>query len=114
MRSGSGTPPSSCDLRPYRRHEASTTLKACDTIVYESMYGNTHVVADHIAEARSRFDVDGAFDAATGEKVRGVDLLVVGGPTHVHAMSSEKSREGRQGRIVQARLRSRVGPRHRR
>ena len=64
-------------------------------IVYESMYGNTHVVADHIAEGlRSHFDVEVVpVDAATGEKVRGVDLLVVGGPTHVHAMSSEKSRK---------------------
>ncbi len=63
-------------------------------IVYESMYGNTHVVADHLAEGlRSQFEVEVVpVEAATDEKVATVDLLVVGGPTHVHTLSSEKSR----------------------
>ncbi len=63
-------------------------------IVYESMYGNTHAVADHIAEGlRSHLEVEVVpVEAATDDKVATVDLLVVGGPTHVHTLSSEKSR----------------------
>ena len=63
-------------------------------IVYESMYGNTHVVANHIAEGlRSQYEVDVVpVEGATPERVAAADLLVVGGPTHAHGMSSEKSR----------------------
>jgi Flavodoxin domain len=63
-------------------------------IVYESMYGNTHVVADHLAEGlRPQFEVEVVpVESATDDKVATVDLLVVGGPTHVHTLSSEKSR----------------------
>ena len=63
-------------------------------IVYESMYGNTHVVADHIAEGlRSQFEVEVVpVEAATDDKVAAVDLLVVGGPTHVHTLSTQKTR----------------------
>ncbi len=64
-------------------------------IVYESMYGNTHEVAERIADGlRSVYEVDVVpVDKATQEKVDSADLLVVGGPTHVHGMSSEKSRK---------------------
>ena len=64
-------------------------------IVYESMYGNTHVVANHIAKGLgSLYDVDVVpVEAATSDRVAHADLLVVGGPTHVHSMSSEKSRK---------------------
>lgn len=65
-------------------------------VVYESMFGNTHVIADRIAEGlRSGAEVTvvGVHDAPV-EMVDGVDLLVVGGPTHVHGMSSHRSREG--------------------
>lgn len=65
-------------------------------VVYESMFGNTHVIADHIAEGlRSRYEttVVGVHDA-TDDVLAGIDLLVVGGPTHVHGMSSHRSREG--------------------
>ena len=63
-------------------------------VIYESMYGNTHVVADHIAEGlRSRFDVDVVpVGGATTELLAHCDLVVCGGPTHVHGMSSERSR----------------------
>lgn len=65
-------------------------------VVYESMFGNTHVIADHIAEGlRSRLETTVvAVHDATDEVVAGADLLVVGGPTHVHGMSSHRSREG--------------------
>ena len=65
-------------------------------VVYESMFGNTHAVAEHIAEG-----IEAVFDAtvvpvhdATPEQLAGVQLLVVGGPTHVHGMSSGRSRAG--------------------
>ncbi len=64
-------------------------------IVYESIYGNTHVVADHIAEGlRTHFDVDVVpVEQATLERVAAADLLVVGGPTHIHGMSTARSRQ---------------------
>jgi Flavodoxin domain len=64
-------------------------------IVYESMYGNTHAVASHIADGlRPRYDVAVvAVGDATAQLPAPVDLLVVGGPTHVHGMSSETSRK---------------------
>jgi hypothetical protein len=64
-------------------------------IVYESMYGNTHVVASHIAEGlRSHFEVDVVpVEDATKDRVLATDLLVVGGPTHVHGLSSERTRQ---------------------
>jgi hypothetical protein len=64
-------------------------------IVYESMYGNTHVVANHIGEGlRSRYEVEVVpAHEATLDRVAEANLLVVGGPTHVHGMSSERSRK---------------------
>lgn len=69
-------------------------------VVYESLYGNTAMVGEAIAaslRARgfevvvgpvSRVDAGGAAD---------VDLLVVGGPTHVHGMSSAGTRKTAAG-----------------
>jgi hypothetical protein len=66
-------------------------------IVYESFFGNSRRVADAIAEG-IRADAPCSevrcvnvadADAAT---VRDADLLVVGGPTHMHGMSSTISR----------------------
>ena len=63
-------------------------------VVYESMFGNTHVVAERIgAGLRVDFDVDVvSVGEAMGRDVAGVDLVVVGGPTHVHGMSRERTR----------------------
>ena len=64
-------------------------------VVYESMYGNTHAVANAIAEGlRSTFDVvvTPVGEADQG-KVGSADLLVVGGPTHVHGLSTAMSRK---------------------
>lgn len=65
-------------------------------VVYESMYGNTHLVADAIAAGLSTVgDVEVVpVDRATDDALAGVDLLVVGGPTHVHGMSTAMSRKG--------------------
>ena len=63
-------------------------------IVYESMYGNTHVIAERIAGGLgAAFDTDVVPVAqATPERVATADLLVVGGPTHVHGMSTARTR----------------------
>ena len=65
-------------------------------VVYESMFGNTRSIAEAIAAGLS-----GATDvvlapirAVTPEQVAAADLLVVGGPTHAHGMSSSQSRKG--------------------
>ena len=70
-------------------------------VVYESMYGNTHLVADAIAVGLAPLGavevvpVGGATDAV----LAGADLLVVGGPTHVHGMSSAMSRKGAKSQL---------------
>jgi hypothetical protein len=63
-------------------------------IVYESMYGNTHVVATNIADGlRGGHDVILVPVAeATPELLAWADLVIVGGPTHVHRLSTPSSR----------------------
>lgn len=63
-------------------------------VVYESMYGNTHQVADAISRglAGAGDVVVVPVDRATPELVADADLLVVGGPTHVHGMSRTSTR----------------------
>ncbi|GAB3043837.1 flavodoxin family protein [Parafrigoribacterium mesophilum] len=64
-------------------------------VVYESMYGNTR----HVAEAIGRgLDVSGTVRVVpismAGEiEPSDYDLIVVGGPTHVHGMSRESTRQ---------------------
>lgn len=64
-------------------------------IVYESSYGNTHLIAKAIGDgAAARHDVEVVPVAeASQELVGGADLLVVGGPTHVHGMSRDRTRK---------------------
>jgi len=65
-------------------------------VVYESMFGNTRVIAERIAEGmRRQFDVAVvAVGDAAPELLAGADVVVVGGPTHVHGLSSKRSRKG--------------------
>jgi hypothetical protein len=64
-------------------------------VVYESWFGNTRRVAEEIADALAR---EGEVDIVSVSEdlpaLDGVDLLVVGGPTHIHGVSSRRSREG--------------------
>jgi Flavodoxin len=62
-------------------------------VAYESMFGNTHQIADAIADGmRPWLDVDVvAVDDAT-PLLDGADVLVVGGPTHVHGMTRARTR----------------------
>jgi menaquinone-dependent protoporphyrinogen IX oxidase len=64
-------------------------------VVYESLYGNTHVVASNIADGlRHDYEVTLVPVArATAELVAGADLLVVGAPTHLHGLPSAASRQ---------------------
>lgn len=65
-------------------------------VVYESLFGNTAAISETIAaslrargmEAAAR-PVTEASPATAGD----VDLLIVGGPTHVHAMSRASTRK---------------------
>ena len=63
-------------------------------VVYESMYGNTHVVASNIADGlRAAHEVTLVPVAdATADLVAEADLLVVGAPTHMHGLSTVSSR----------------------
>jgi hypothetical protein len=67
-------------------------------VVYESMFGMTHDVADAVAEGVAT-TVPGArvsclrVGDATPERVGTPDLLIVGGPTHMRGMSSGMSRK---------------------
>ncbi|MGV1036938.1 MAG: flavodoxin domain-containing protein [Candidatus Nanopelagicales bacterium] len=67
-------------------------------VVYESMYGNSHRVADVVGdELRDAGPVEVVpVSAATNDLIAGADLVVVGGPTHVHTMSSSKTRAAAQ------------------
>jgi hypothetical protein len=64
-------------------------------VVYESMYGNTHAIAEAIGEG-----VGDAADVtvvpvaqATPDMLRDADLIIVGGPTHAHGMSRPATRK---------------------
>jgi len=63
-------------------------------VVYESMYGNTQVIAGSIADGlRGDYEVTLVPVAeATAELVAGADLLVAGAPTHMHGLPSASSR----------------------
>lgn len=64
-------------------------------VVYESSYGNTHLIAEAIGEGLgAAHSVDVVPVAkATQELVGRANLVVVGGPTHVHGMSRPATRE---------------------
>ena len=63
-------------------------------VVFESMFGNTQEVAKAIADGlASRMTVDLVEVSAAPTVIDdGLDLLVVGGPTHAHGMSTPASR----------------------
>jgi hypothetical protein len=63
-------------------------------VVYESMFGNTRDVAAAIADGLgAHADVELVeVGAAPAELPEDVALIVVGGPTHAHGMSTAKSR----------------------
>ncbi len=61
-------------------------------VVYESMYGNTRQVAETIARGLGGSALAVSVADVTAEDVAGCELLIVGGPTHVHGMSRISTR----------------------
>ena len=63
-------------------------------VVYESMYGSTHVIADNIADGlRADYEVAVVpVREATPELVAAADLVVAGAPTHLRGLPSARSR----------------------
>lgn len=75
-------------------------------LIYESIYGNTHLIADAIAAGLGEAPASGVdgieivvvpVSKASHELVAGADLLVVGGPTHAHGMSRPATRDAARG-----------------
>jgi hypothetical protein len=64
-------------------------------VVYESMYGNTHLIAEAIGTGlETAFDVRVLPVAqARPDAIADADLVVVGGPTHAHGMSRASTRK---------------------
>ncbi|GAA4488441.1 flavodoxin family protein [Rhodococcus olei] len=65
-------------------------------VVYESMFGSTRLVAEAIARGVADAGAVQVLPVShAGEAdLAGYDLVVVGGPTHVHGMSRPSSRRG--------------------
>ena len=68
-------------------------------VVYESMYGNTHLIADAIAKGLATYGEVHVMPVAKADQARiaDADLVVVGGPTHVHGMSRPSTRKAAIG-----------------
>ena len=64
-------------------------------VVYESMYGNTHLVADAIGAGLSTVCDVSVVPVAQADPavLAGADLVVIGGPTHAHGMSRPSTRK---------------------
>ena len=65
-------------------------------VVYESMFGNTRAIAEAVAAGMSEAAevVLVPVREVTPAHVHSADLIVVGGPTHAHGLSSSMSRKG--------------------
>lgn len=65
-------------------------------VAYESMYGNTARIAGAIGSGLAETGIVvtiAGIDALDADATADADLLVVGGPTHAHGLSSESSRD---------------------
>ena len=64
-------------------------------VIYESMFGNTHVIAERVAEGlRDHGDATVVSVHDIGpDTLAEVDLVVVGAPTHVHGLPRDSSRD---------------------
>ncbi|HYO42498.1 MAG TPA: flavodoxin domain-containing protein [Candidatus Limnocylindrales bacterium] len=64
-------------------------------VVYESLFGNTHAIAEAIADGLRRHGEVRVVPVgeATADLVAWAGLVIAGGPTHAHGMSRSRSRE---------------------
>ena len=60
-------------------------------VVYESVFGNTHAIAEAVAEGLGGVAVLSVREAVERDRI--IDLLVVGGPTHAHGLATDRSRQ---------------------
>lgn len=72
-------------------------------VVYESMFGDTRQIAEAIGDGLGlNFEVTVVpVNQVATVQLGGIDLLVVGGPTHVRGMSRPRTREGAVEQAVQ-------------
>lgn len=66
-------------------------------VIYESLFGNTARIAEAVAEGLSEAGEETKLlpvADAEPDAIAGVDLVLLGGPTHVHGMSSARTRHG--------------------
>ena len=62
-------------------------------VVYESMFGNTRLIAEAVADGlSSTLDVDVVEVGAAPAVLDDVDLVVVGGPTHAFGLTRQRTR----------------------
>lgn len=60
-------------------------------VVYESIYGNTRAIAEAVAEGLGDAEALPVHEAAT--RLADTELLIVGGPTHMHGLATIRSRQ---------------------
>jgi len=72
-------------------------------VIYESMYGNTRAIAEGVADSlRPQGEVQVvAVRDADDEAVAWADLVIVGGPTHVHGMTRASTRKSASDRAAE-------------
>ena len=65
-------------------------------VIYESMYGNTHAIADRLAAGLQGLAETKVVPvtSATATLVAWADLVLVGGPTHAHGLTTMRTRTG--------------------
>jgi hypothetical protein len=81
-------------------------------IIYESLYGNTQRVAEELARvANDHGEVEMMkAEEAPSDAVAGADLVLIGGPTHVHGMLWKATRQGPGGDGVRPLRTDAAGP----
>lgn len=73
-------------------------------VVYESMFGNTHTIAEEIGAGLSEYFDVAVITASHADRAQidAADLVVVGAPTHVHGMPRASTRQGAAKQADQA------------
>jgi menaquinone-dependent protoporphyrinogen IX oxidase len=64
-------------------------------VIYESMYGNTHLIANAVADGLRDYAEVTVVPVADADAalIDAADVVVVGGPTHAHGMSRSSTRQ---------------------